>query len=117
MYSWAVIWASVRPSATSLTSSRSRALSALATTLAERKVDQVRMNPAHARYVVDNAWLDGDPAQVIDAIRPLFVDLRCEEAFSIWFSMAPLRALPDMALSLQTEAYIRLPDRCERRQH
>jgi hypothetical protein len=29
-----------------------------------------------------------------------------EKAFTIWFSMAPLRTLPDMAFSLQSEIYL-----------
>lgn len=81
-------------------------LDAVPTTLAEQRAEQVRANPANARYLVDNGWIDGDPAAVTAALRPLFVDLPTPAAFTIWFSMGPLRPLPDMAFSLQTEAYV-----------
>jgi hypothetical protein len=74
--------------------------------LAEQKIDQVRMNPEHARYRVDNAWVEGDPDVVIHSIAPLFTDLPTPDSFTIWFSMGPLRELPDMAFSLQSEAYV-----------
>ena len=82
------------------------AQSAAESSMAEQKKSQVQANPPHARYVVDNAWVDGDPADVINAIEPLFTDLPTSKAFTIWFSMAPLRELPDMAFSLQSEAYV-----------
>ncbi|GAB3616130.1 FAD-binding oxidoreductase [Okibacterium endophyticum] len=75
-------------------------------TLAAQRAEQVRMNPEHARYVVDNVWVDGDVADVVEGIRPLFTELPTPEAFSIWFSMGPLRELPDMAFSLQSEGYV-----------
>jgi FAD/FMN-containing dehydrogenase len=74
--------------------------------MAEQKRSQVGQNPPHARYTVDNVWVDGDPATVIEAIEPLFLDLPTPGAFTIWFSMAPLRELPDMAFSMQSEAYV-----------
>jgi hypothetical protein len=76
------------------------------TTLAAQRADQVRANPEHARYLVDNGWIDGAPAEIATALRPLFVDLPTPSSFTIWFSMAPLRPLPDMAFSLQTDAYV-----------
>lgn len=76
------------------------------TTLAAQRADQVRANPEHARYLVDNAWVDGEPREIAAALRPLFVDLPTPASFTIWFSMAPLRPLPDMAFSLQTDAYV-----------
>jgi FAD/FMN-containing dehydrogenase len=74
--------------------------------LRDQRVEQLRMNPQNARYVVDNAWVDGAAADVIAAIQPLFTQLPTPEAFTIWFSMGPLRELPDMAFSLQSEAYV-----------
>jgi FAD/FMN-containing dehydrogenase len=82
------------------------AQSAAESSIAEQKRSQELQNPRGARYFVDNAWVDGDPATVIDAIEPLFRDLPTPGAFTIWFSMAPLRELPDMAFSLQSEAYV-----------
>lgn len=74
--------------------------------LAEQRVQQDRANPRGARYRTDNIWVQGDPAEVIDRIRPLFTDPPGPRSFTIWFSNAPLRPLPDMAFSLQTEAYV-----------
>jgi hypothetical protein len=50
--------------------------------------------------------VDGEPDAVLDAVEPLFRDLPTPEAFTIWFSMGPLRELPDMAFSLQSEGYV-----------
>jgi FAD/FMN-containing dehydrogenase len=73
--------------------------------LAEQRAEQIRANPEGHRWRVDNAWLQGEAEQVVPAIREAFAGLPNEKAFSIWFSMAPLRQLPDMAFSLQTDIY------------
>ena len=39
-------------------------------------------------------------------MRRAYTTLPTAEAFTIWFSMAPLRELPDMAFSLQSEIYL-----------
>ena len=39
-------------------------------------------------------------------MRRAYTTLPNDKAFTIWFSMAPLRALPDMAFSLQSEIYL-----------
>ena len=39
-------------------------------------------------------------------MRRAYTTLPNEKAFTIWFSMAPLRTLPDMAFSLQSEIYL-----------
>ena len=44
--------------------------------------------------------------QVVPAMRRAYTTLPNEKAFTIWFSMAPLRQLPDMAFSLQSEIYL-----------
>lgn len=75
-------------------------------TLDEQKVEQVRANPEHAQYLCDNIWVDGEPAEIIDRIRPLFTELPSEKAFTIWMSNLPTRGLQDMAFSLQTGAYV-----------
>lgn len=62
-------------------------------------------NPEGFRYIVDNAWLTGIAPEVTKAIRPLFTRLPTQRSFTIWFSMAPLRELPDMAFSMQSEIY------------
>lgn len=76
------------------------------TTLAEQRAEQLRANPEGRRWRVDNAWIEGTAEQVVPRIRRVFSDLPNGEAFTIWFSMAPLRDLPDMAFSLQSEIYL-----------
>ncbi|MFT4211273.1 MAG: FAD-binding protein [Microbacterium sp.] len=81
-------------------------------TLAQQRAQQELQNPEHAQYLADNAWIDAENtpegiARAVAAIRPLFTDNPTEKGFAIWMSNAPMRReLPDMALSLQTEAII-----------
>lgn len=67
---------------------------------------QVEMNPEGHRWTVNNAWLEGTPEKVSSTILDTFTDLPNEKTFVLWFSMAPLRPLPDMAFSMQTEIYM-----------
>lgn len=76
------------------------------TTMDELRAEQLRMNPENHRYAVDNAWIDGGPEHAVPALKNLFTTAPTEQTFTIWFSMAPLRELPDMALSLQTDIYV-----------
>ncbi|MGP3769696.1 FAD-binding oxidoreductase [Streptomyces sp. SDT5-1] len=81
-------------------------------TLAEQRVQQELQNPEHWQYITDNAWIDGENtpegiARMVEHIRPLFTTNPTEKGFAIWMSNAPMRReLPDMAFSLQTEAYV-----------
>lgn len=75
------------------------------TTIAEQLTGQRTANPEGHRYFVDNAWLTGPAEEVVPAIRTAFTEHPTRQTFTIWFSMAPLRQLPDMAFSLQTEIY------------
>ncbi|MDH6513750.1 FAD/FMN-containing dehydrogenase [Streptomyces sp. SAI-135] len=75
------------------------------TTLAEQIHGQREANPESHRYFVDNAWLTGPASDVVPAIRKAFTEHPTPQTFTIWFSMAPLRGLPDMAFSLQSEIY------------
>ncbi|MHC3472751.1 FAD-binding oxidoreductase [Streptomyces sp. 7R007] len=75
------------------------------TTLAEQIHGQREANPEGHRYFVDNAWLTGGASDVVPAIRKAFTEHPTPQTFTIWFSMAPLRELPDMAFSLQSEIY------------
>ncbi|MDH6604600.1 FAD/FMN-containing dehydrogenase [Streptomyces sp. SAI-208] len=75
------------------------------TTLAEQIHGQREANPEGHRYFVDNAWLTGPASDVVPAIRKAFTEHPTPQTFTIWFSMAPLRELPDMAFSLQSEIY------------
>jgi FAD/FMN-containing dehydrogenase len=76
------------------------------TTAEEQRKRQVDDNPEGHRWAVDNAWLTGPASEVVPAMRRAYTTLPNNKAFTIWFSMAPLRDLPDMALSLQTEIYL-----------
>jgi FAD/FMN-containing dehydrogenase len=75
------------------------------TTLAEQLHNQRTANPEGHRYLVDNAWLTGTAQDVVPAMRKAFTDHPTPQTFTIWFSMAPLRELPDMAFSMQSEIY------------
>jgi hypothetical protein len=76
------------------------------TTMEVQLENQRLHNPEGCRYIADNAWVDGPPERVVPAIRHIFTDLATPHSYSLFFSMAPLRKLPDMAFSLQTEIYI-----------
>jgi FAD/FMN-containing dehydrogenase len=75
--------------------------------IADLRAEQIRANPEGHRYVVDNAYLAGDPDGLIPALAPAFTDLPTAKAFSIWFDLAhlPGRNRTDMAVSLQTDIY------------
>jgi len=81
-------------------------LDALPTTLDEQRERQLADNPVGHRWAVDNAWLSGPASSVVPAMRRACTTLPTGKAFTIWFSMAPLRRLPDMAFSLQSEIYL-----------
>jgi len=75
------------------------------TTFAEQLAKQTEQNPNGYFYAADNAWLQGDTDEVVQRMRECFVSLPNATSYTLWFSMAPLRTLPDMALSLQSEVY------------
>ena len=81
-------------------------LDAVPTTIADQRQRQIEDNPEGHRWAVDNAWLSGSAAEVVPAMRRAYTTLPHAKAFTIWFSMAPLRTLPDMAFSLQSEIYL-----------
>jgi FAD/FMN-containing dehydrogenase len=76
------------------------------TSLSEQIQLQLEANPEKHRWAVNNAWLQGSPDEIVSLITPAFTDLPNPKAFTLWYSMAPLRALPDMAFSMQTEIYL-----------
>lgn len=76
------------------------------TSFDKERARQVEANPEGHRWVVDNAWLSGSAQEVVPAMRRAYTTLPNELAFTIWFSMAPLRTLPDMAFSMQSEIYL-----------
>jgi FAD/FMN-containing dehydrogenase len=81
-------------------------LDAVPTTLDEQRARQLVDNPEGHRWAVDNAWLSGPAAEVVPAMRRAYTTLPNDKSFTIWFSMAPLRPLPDMAFSVQSEIYL-----------
>jgi FAD/FMN-containing dehydrogenase len=76
------------------------------TTPEAERARQLEDNPEGHRWAVDNAWLSGSASEVVPAMRRAYTTLPNEKAFTIWFSMAPLRSLPDMAFSVQSEIYL-----------
>jgi FAD/FMN-containing dehydrogenase len=67
---------------------------------------QLEANPEGHRWAVSNAWLEGTPQKVAETIAPAFMHLPNPKAFTLWYSMAPLRPLPDMAFSMQSDIYM-----------
>lgn len=63
-------------------------------------------NPEGHRWVVDNAWIDADGEDVVARVKPAFTEIISRKGFTIWYSMAPLRQLTDMAFDLQSEIYL-----------
>lgn len=79
--------------------------------LEAQRAEQLRQNPEGWQYITDNAWIDGENtpegiAAMVAGIRPLFTTNPTSRGFAIWMSNAPRRALPDMAFSLHTDAYV-----------
>jgi hypothetical protein len=86
-------------------------------TIAELQAEQMRANPEGHRYTVDNAYLAGPAGALIPAMTPAFTGLPTAKSFSLWFDLAHLparpltaggphdAALPDMALSVQSDIY------------
>jgi len=75
-------------------------------TLAEQRAEQLRANPEEHQWLNDNIWVEGDTAEIVERIRPLFTELPTKKAFTIWMSNTPTRPLPDMAFSLHTGGYV-----------
>lgn len=76
------------------------------TSMAERKRQQNESNPEGARYFADNIWVEGSTDEIVNKISPLFKEIPEPKGFTIWFSMGPIRELPDMAFSMQSPGYV-----------
>jgi hypothetical protein len=74
-------------------------------TLQQEYEEQRRQNPRGGRYASDNLWLSGSAKEVVPLLKPCFETLPTTRTFALWYSMAPLLPLSDMALSLQSEIY------------
>lgn len=80
-----------------------------ATSLAQEYDDQHAANPNGHRYCVDNCYV-ADGADVVSVLEAAFTTLPSRRSFSLWYAMAPgsrrtAAAMPDMALSMQTDHY------------
>jgi len=75
------------------------------TSFQEQYDEQQRQNPRTNRYAADNLWFSGSVEEVIPLLKPCFETLPSTRTFALWYSMAPLLPLSDMALSLQSELY------------
>jgi len=62
--------------------------------------------PTGARHIVNDIWVDGPTAEVVQRIKPLFVDLREPHAHTIWIANGPMRPLKDIAFSMQAPGYV-----------
>mgnify|MGYP000093019651 CR=1 FL=1 len=76
------------------------------TLLANRREQQLLANPEGHRYFVDNIWVEGEPATIAEKLDPLFTQIPEQKGFTIWYSMGPIRELPDMAFSMQSPGYV-----------
>jgi len=76
------------------------------TQLSVRREQQLLANPEGHRYFVDNIWVEGEPADIAAKLDPLFTEIPEEKGFTIWYSMGPVRELPDMAFSMQSPGYV-----------
>lgn len=79
---------------------------ALPTTIEEEFRVQNENNPEGHRWTVNNAWLEGTPEELSNVCLDAMVDRPNEKAFTLWYSMAPLRPLPDIAFSMQSDIYM-----------
>ncbi|WP_027006987.1 FAD-binding oxidoreductase [Conexibacter woesei] len=76
------------------------------TTIAEENAAQAVQNPEQHRYAVDCTWSDATAEQLAPALREVWANLPTEHSFSIWYGWAPVRALPDMAFSVEANVYL-----------
>ncbi|HEX2744853.1 MAG TPA: hypothetical protein VHN16_10690, partial [Streptosporangiaceae bacterium] len=76
------------------------------TSVIEENLAQAGQNPEGYRYAVDCTWTDA-PAQVLaPLLHALWSELDTEHSFSIWYGWAPRGDLPDMAFSVEADAYV-----------
>jgi hypothetical protein len=63
-------------------------------------------NPTGARYAVDNIWTDAKTDALLPLMRRLFTDFPTPKSYIFVQCWGPVRKLPDMAYSLQSNLYI-----------
>ncbi|KAL8276713.1 hypothetical protein RQP46_010892 [Phenoliferia psychrophenolica] len=77
----------------------------LPTSFALEYETQERDNPADCRFFVNNAWINGEPEAISASLRRGFLELPTKDSYTLYYSQAPLRVLPDMAFDIQSEHY------------
>jgi FAD/FMN-containing dehydrogenase len=76
------------------------------TTLGEEGRAQAEQNPEGYRYAVDCTWTDAPARVLAPLLSRLWSELDTRHSFSIWYGWAPDRARPEMAFSVEGNAYI-----------
>ncbi|KAJ3555665.1 hypothetical protein NPX13_g10311 [Xylaria arbuscula] len=78
----------------------------LATQYAEQRAEQ----PTGYRFCTDNVYIRNDIDDVSAVLEKAFTSLPTQKSFALYFALNPTsrRALPDMALSVQSDHYVSL---------
>ena len=76
------------------------------TSVLEENLAQTAQNPEGYRYAVDCTWSDAPAHVLAPMLQALWSELDTEHSFSIWYGWAPRRDLPDMAFSVEADAYV-----------
>jgi FAD/FMN-containing dehydrogenase len=67
---------------------------------------QEAMSPSSHRYAADCAWTDATADELAPLLRDLYTTLPTPQSFTIWYGWNPVRALPDMAFSMEGNVYV-----------
>jgi FAD/FMN-containing dehydrogenase len=76
------------------------------TSVTEENLAQTGQNPEGYRYAVDCTWTDAPAEVVAPLLHELWSELDTKHSFGIWYGWAPRRDLPDMAFSVEADAYV-----------
>jgi hypothetical protein len=77
------------------------------TTVAERLQFAGAIHPAGKRYLVDSAWVDGPPRDIIAAAKQLVAERPSGTRGHAFFDFSlPRSGVPDMAMSLRTDVML-----------
>jgi FAD/FMN-containing dehydrogenase len=79
---------------------------AAAVSMEERLEMTSRADPDGMRYAADNIYTDASADELVPYMRELFSSLPSAHSHIFWWNWGPLRALPDMALSIQGNVYL-----------
>jgi hypothetical protein len=76
------------------------------TSVIEENLAQAGQNPEGYRYAVDCTWTDAPAQDLAPRLHALWSELDTRHSFGIWYGWAPRRDLPDMAFSVEADAYV-----------